>query len=241
MAKKEKTHLPLSDDTGRDFADDDFILNYRPKIDFVAPEHVPSEKQLSSEDVDDVQQSLRERTRNLIAGFEALGKLAELAETRIDQRMQALGGLDIHLDPYKDAGVIMALKRRFPDKVDTSVITYEDYKECVKGQKNATAAQPGLTVQDMRNAQADPLRTDFGGLWLRPGESRPEINSTGTTVEPVSLVEFQANALITLFGMLKDMITDLVLSLIPGGGGGGGDDEGSNEEGEGEGEGEGLP
>ncbi|MHA1909773.1 MAG: hypothetical protein ACW98Y_20925, partial [Candidatus Thorarchaeota archaeon] len=68
--KKETTTIPLPDDVGHSFEDEDAILNYRPVIKFVEPEQEPwtppEEEELPTID------EARAQTKNLINGFDAV-------------------------------------------------------------------------------------------------------------------------------------------------------------------------
>lgn len=210
---KEKYNLPLPGDGGNSFEQQDEILNFRPKIGFVAPEHdIQYEVRVDEEEE---AEDTRDRTRALITGLEGLTQLAELTDKRIDSRLEALGGLDMKLDPVVDAATIAAVKRAFPDKADPTTITYDDYKACLAKleahAEDLRSKEDEEYIKGFQESLSNPLKTDYG-------IERPEIYNSGgggAGIAPLDLVAFQAAAIVGIFNMLVGMITDLVLSLLP--------------------------
>lgn len=207
MAKKEKTSFPLPGDLGHSFDREDDILNFRPKIAFVEPpQEFTDQTILNKEEPTDTIDNFRQRTEDLIKGYKAVQGLAEQAQKRLDNRVQAAGGFRVQLDPAVDGHVIAAMKRAFPDKADPTIIDYDDYKKCLEDMRNSAPPAPAFTQGDLKSAQTDPLRTDFGGAGNQQGENRPEKNSPANSVKPLDLGAFQAAAVVALFGLLLPMI-----------------------------------
>lgn len=206
MARKIK-QLPQEDPRADDFDDDDFILNFRPTITFVEPEiEEELQSELEEEPPPETIDSFRDRSRKLVEGYKALKNLSDTTQRRIDQRVQGAGGLTVNLDKNKDANVIAAIKRAFPNKEDPTKITYDEYKQCLDGISKAAPDTPVITDAEIQAAKNDPLRVDFGGLKNLPGTNRPEISSDGNSIDPVDIDEFQSNALLALFKLLSPMI-----------------------------------
>jgi hypothetical protein len=67
---------------------------------------------------------------------------------------------------------------------------------------------------EIRDAQENPLKTDFGALALPPGMSRPEIASGSSVIEPISIPEFVMAAVLALFGLLVDLIIGLIKKVV---------------------------
>lgn len=211
MANKRNQLFPLPGDVGHDFEDDYDILNFRPDIGFVAPEHQVEEL---GEPVEDNLAKQKQSTEDLISRYDALGELVDMAEQRIDDRVDALGGLTILLDQNVDAAVIAAMKRKFPDNAAPDRITYQQYKAALKGMMSQTQETPGYGPLDLQKAQENPLKTDFGALALPPGYGRPEISSGSSVIKPISIPEFVTAAVLSLFGLLVSLITDLIKSVV---------------------------
>lgn len=213
MAKKERTFNPAPGDVGHSFDRDDTILNFRPTIAFVQP---PPEEGQGQEDffpIDEPEPSLddaRNRINSLIKGYEAAKQLAEVAQSRITNRVKAAGGLDVKLDTKKDATVIAAIKRHFPTKADPTVITYDDYRDCLKDLAKLAPSPLTVSDNDIRAAKANPLKTDFGGLGTLPGLNRLEINTAANSIEPLDLEAFQAAGVATLFQLMLPLLKKLI-------------------------------
>jgi hypothetical protein len=204
VPKKNSLNITMPGDVGHSFEQDDFLLNYRPKIEFVEPVQEFSEPPLLVEE--ETIDSSRDRTQSLIDGYRGVVGLIDIAQQKIDLRVKAAGGLSIRLDPVKDQHVISAMKRRFPDKADSTIIDYEDYKQVVDCVNSHGPILPTITTADLRAAKADPLRTDFGGVGNQNGENRPEISSATETVAPIDLDAFKKGAVIALFALLYPLI-----------------------------------
>lgn len=205
MPKKERYEFPLPGDVGHSFDEQDDILNFRPEIRFVAPEH---ELELSDRPIDEPieEEGVRDRTRAAINGLDGLNKLAELTGERLDKRIDTLGGLNIKLDPVVDAVQIQAMKRKFPDKADPTVMSYEDYKECLKCMEDHAAEMAAKEDNDyqagFQEKLNNPLKNDYG-------IARPEIinkEGSGSGISPLDLGAFQAAAVVALFALLLPLI-----------------------------------
>jgi len=212
MSKLGQHRIPSRDSIGLDFDEEDDILNFRPHIEFVLPDTGEAADFLAPEDEGPTIDSLRKRTEDLIKNYKAVRKLADAAQTRVDTRVKAAGGMSVKLDPTKaaDASVIAAMKRCFPEKADPTVITYECYKKCLDSIRTSDQVEKASDLvvkpEDIRAAKTDPLRTDFGGSKNRAGENRPELSSPGGGANNIDLDAFQAAAVIALFGLLLPMI-----------------------------------
>lgn len=203
MAKKEDTRIPLPGDAGHTFEDQDFVLNYRPTIDFVEPEQVDLDEDAVPPSEEVTIDTLRDRTQKLINGYRAVAKLADLAQTRVDQRAATM---KVKLDPVKDQITIAAVKRCFPEKADPTEITYDDYKSCVQKMQDNAPAPPAVTAEAIRAATSDPFRTDFGGFSNQQGENRPEISSPAASVQPLDLGAFQKAGILALYAMMRPLV-----------------------------------
>lgn len=164
---------------------------------------------LREQELDGSLDELRDRTDQVVNGLEAVAKLSDLAQKRIDQRVNTAGGLTMKLDLVKDAHVVAAMKRKFPDKDDPTQITYDDYKralDCVKESAPTEDSLPAVTAKDIRDAKADPNRTNFGGVNNQQGENRPEISSPISGLEPLDLNKFQKESVKALFALMLPLI-----------------------------------
>lgn len=206
MAKKEKLKFPGPSDLGHDFSDDDFILNYRPTIEFVEPAQEPLFEDFIPPIEEPTIDSFRQRTEDLIKSYQAIQQLAEQAQKRIDNRVVADGGFDMKLDPVTDAHVISAIKRCMPNSKDPTTITFQDYKDALACLAAQTPDLPLPTQKDIQDAKSDPTRTNFGGLNNKGGQNRPEVNSAASTVKPLDLSAFQAAGVVALFALLLPMV-----------------------------------
>lgn len=202
MADKNRTTLPLANDTDDRFEESRFVLNYRPVIEFVEPaqEHYEPIVDPTPPTID----SFRDRTRALVDGLDAISKLADLAQKRVDSRVKSSGGLNIKLDPQKDAMTVAAMKRRFPDKADPTEITYDDYKKALDCLNKSAVEPPSVKSEDMKID--NPNKTDFGGYSNQHGENRAEISSPMSSVQPLDLEVFQQAGILALFAMLLPLI-----------------------------------
>lgn len=202
MVKKTERLLGFSQ--GSFGENDDFILNYRPSIDFVEPFQAPAEPVIP--DTTPTLDSAKSQTQQLIDNLNQVAALADAVQKRIDTRVVSGGGLEIKLDPIKDQATIAAMKRRFPDKIDPTSISYEDYRNALNCLQKAAPIPPSFSLSDIQNAKSDPLRTDFGGYSNQQGQNRPEISSPANSVQPLDTDAFQKAAVIALFALLLPLI-----------------------------------
>lgn len=204
MADKSKTNFPLPQDTDSSFEEENFLLNYRPRIEFVEPDQEIYE--IPYEEPKETIDSFRDRTEKLINGLSAAAKLMDATQKRIDQRVNSGGGVTVKLDPKRDAVTIAAMKRRFPDKEDPTQITYDDYKAVLDCIEKSAADPIAVSAADLQAAQSNSLKTDFGGYGNQNGENRPEISSSANAMEPLDLDLFQKGAVLALFAMMLPLI-----------------------------------
>ena len=215
MAKKKNQTIPMPSDVGHDFEDDHDILNFRPDINFVSPDPEPDTTPRTEKFNEDELSGKKQDVEDLINRYDAIGELIDMAEERLDERVAALGGLTIQLDKRVDGPTISAMKRMFPDAPFPEQITYKQYKHALKTVTAKAKTPPKFGPLDIRNAQENPLKTDFGALSLPPGMGRPEVAAGSGIIEPISLPEFVAAAILSLFNLLKSLITDLITSMLP--------------------------
>lgn len=211
MASNSKSRIgsDLPGSRGDSFSDrDDYILRFKPNLSYIEPEQLADEDGLLSAnartETDEISQA-RQRTEALIKNYDAVNKLADLAQQRIDDKVKTSGGLDIVLDPVRDAHVISALKRTFPKATDYSRITYDQYKHCLKEQSKQQVT-PAITPKDIQDAKSDPNRVDFGGLKNPAGSNRAELSSLANSPKPIDLTAFQAAGILILFKLLRPYI-----------------------------------
>lgn len=163
------------------------LLNFRPKIEYVEPPPEHEEPNpIVEPKVDNFQGP--ERLYNLANAVDVLGATLQ---ARINERSK---NIKIRLDPKVDAATIMAMKHLFGEE---EFITYDQYRQCREklckygsdlAKKTATSEEEvemaraklraGLTAADLDGA------TD-GGL-------RPELSKKAQVIEPIDIVEFQA-------------------------------------------------
>lgn len=206
MAKKEDLNPSSPQDVGHTFDRENYVLNFKPKIEYEEP--LQEIEDLNPTTIDNVGEleDLRNRTQNLIDGYAAVTKLADIAQARIDEKVYKDGGLDIQLDTLKDATVISAIKRCYPKVTDPNKITFEMYKTCLaKLAAQGAAKNVSVSDADINAAKNDPLRTSFGGLKNIPGTNRPEL-SPNNTIDPVDLNAFQIAGVLALFKMMYPLI-----------------------------------
>jgi hypothetical protein len=212
MVKKAE---PVLGPGGRSFDEqDDFVLNYRPSIDYVEPDQVTVEPPAPPTEptLDDT----KNQASKIVDSLNQVATLADALQQRIDQRVMSGGGVSIKLDPTKDQAVIAAMKRRFPDKTDPTTITYEDYRNALNCLQNQALPAPAISAADIMGAKSDPLRTDFGGLSNQAGENRPEISSPGNGVKAFDASAFQKAAVLALFAMMLPLISAQITSQTGG-------------------------
>ena len=206
---------PILGQGGNSFgAQDDFILNFRPNIDYVEPDQITAPPVAPSTEttLDDA----KNQSSQIIDGLNKVATLADAVQQRIDQRVMSGGGTDIKLDPTKDQAVIAAMKRRFPDKADPTTITYEDYRNALNCLQQSALPPPAISTADIMSAKSDPLRTDFGGYSNQAGENRPEISSPGNGVQSFDASAFQKAAVLMLFALMLPLIAAQITSQTGG-------------------------
>jgi hypothetical protein len=205
LANKKDVTFNLPSDSGHDFTEQKHVLTYKPKIKYEEPaqkiDGYPSPPRVE----DDAIQQATQRLKDLINGYAALEHLTEIAQQKVDKRVEEGGGLDVQLDPQKDAYVIAALKRCFPEATDHTKISYQMYQNCL-ARVNAQAVAPGINPVDVIAAKNNPLQTDFGGKNKPAGSNRTEI-AAPSGVKPVDLEAFQSTAVIALFALLLPLIS----------------------------------
>lgn len=186
------------------FEKDDFILNYRPQIDFVEPDQEPYE--IPEIEVKPTIDAVRQDANELLNGLHVANKLIDSLQERVDNRVNSLGGVTVKLDPNKDYATVAAIKRRFPNKEDPTVITYDDYKEVLNCIKKNSPTPPLITTTDIKDAAQDPYRTEFGGSDNQQGENRPEISSPMENIKPLDLDAFQKAGILAIFALMLPLI-----------------------------------
>jgi len=208
MAKKDY-RVNLLNEGGKLFEETDYILNYKPVIEYVEPPDEYLEDELIV--IDPTLDDLRDRTQKLMEGYKNLVELANLAEKRLDNRVKADGGLVMELDPDIDAATISAVKRKFPNE-DPAKITYDMYKKALKCANKGAPPIPQVTADDIKRERTNPLKTDFGGWNAPPGDNR--IEKQENNISPLDLGVFQTAAVIALFALLLPMISSNTSAAI---------------------------
>jgi len=204
MGRKKETDIALPGDVGNDFQEEDYILTYKPKIEWVQPpdEFLDDDRVIAE---DTTLNDARNRVTALVNGYKRVQELTALVSQRVDQRVKSSGGLDIVLDSSVDASAIAAIKRKFPSK-SSDKITYDMYKEALKCMAKQAPTPPQITSADIKAAKADPYTTNLGGLGSLPGSLRAEINNPAA-MKPVDLKKFQENAVLALFKKMEGLVT----------------------------------
>ena len=211
MNKKDQNFV-LPGDTSN-YSDEDYsILNYKPKIDFAELEQEPYD--YSNTPQESTTDDTRDQTKQLINNLDNLKNLFKQAQQKIDNRVKAGGGVTISLDSLKDANVIAAMKRKFPDKADPTKITYEDYRDALDCVNTSSKPIEAITEEDLLSALSDRLRTDFGGYGNQKGENRPELSNNGSPVDPIDMEAFKKGAIIALFVLLLPLIIPKIKAEI---------------------------
>jgi hypothetical protein len=194
------------DDPATDFSQENFVLNYRPEIRYVSPE--PEVDFTPAEEIPPTVEEARSRTGEVIKGYRSVQKLADIAQRRIDNRVEAAGGIIVQNDPIQDSPVVAAIKRQFPGE-DGSRITYAMYKKCLE-KLNAQSEAPVIQGTDVLSARVDPLRTDFGGLSNTQGNNRAELSSVASQIiKPIDQDSFQKAAVAGIFKLMLPLIKDV--------------------------------
>lgn len=205
MGRKKDQEFPLNNDSGNDFSEEDHILHYKPKIEWVEPPEEFLEEFPDVEIKEEVAEN-RRRTEDLISGYSRVKELTDMVKKRVDARIEAAGGFEIPLDPIVDAQVVGAIKRRFP-KEKGDKLTFDMYKKALDCLSKQAKPAPAVTIDDIRRAKSNPTTTDFGGLGAKPGQLRPEISSSANFMKPVDLNKYQKNAILALFKMLYPLVS----------------------------------
>ena len=215
--KKNRKGIVLPNDFGgSDFTEENTILNYKPSIVYEEPpQEDEGEGAAPGESSDTTNQieEFRKKTEGIIKGYEAIDKLADLTQKRVDAKVKDSGGLKICLDPVIDALTIAALKRQFPDS-DGKCITYEIYREALDRLNKYNKKAPVVEDKDIEAAQKDPLKVDFGGLGNLPGQNRVELSSLASTIQPIDTNSFQDSAVKSLFKMMLPLIMGVITAAV---------------------------
>lgn len=205
MANKEDKNIsPTTEDLGNSFDQEDRVLNYKPRIDYEEPDQIPEERVIPETKTELTQ--LRNRTVDLVAGYQSVRQLVTIAKKRIDDRVVAGGGMEVKLDSKVDASVISALQRCFPDATDHTKITYEQYKTCLTRMSKMGQMAPQVSQAEVDLARGNPLLVEFGGLSNQAGENRPEISSPAGNIKPVDTQKLQTAGVLTLFKKMYPLI-----------------------------------
>ena len=203
IKKDELGGVFLPNMEGDSFSDDREILTNKPKIEYEEPPTEYDAYERAPEELDTLD-DVRNRVDGLRKSYNAIEKLADLAQARIDQRV---GNYTVSLDKDADSHVIEAIKRAFPEAKDPTKITFEMYKQCLA--RANPSVIPSVSMKDILDAKNDPLRTDFAGLGSTPGQNRPEVSSPAKLVEPLNLQDFQDSIVKKLFSLLTPFISGL--------------------------------
>lgn len=205
MADKKDSKFALPSDVGHDFSEERHVLTYKPKINYEEPPQTDEGRTQEDRQENNQIQEATQRLQDLIKGYSAVEHLADIAQQKIDNRVDEGGGLDIQLDPKRDAHVIGALKRCFPEAVDHSKITYEMYQHCL-ARMNSQINIQGVSQEEILAARNNPLQTNFGGLNQPAGSNRTEVSEV-SNVAPIDLEAFQNTAVLALFALLLPLIS----------------------------------
>lgn len=188
-----------------DFRSSRKILDFRPDIQFVEPDQLDVEPppRLPPPTIEES----RQKMQSIISAYKEIEVLADVAQARIDQRA---AGFEVSLDPKVDAHIIAAIKRCFPNKIDPTKITFDDYKSCIKDLSQR--AQDVSPAPDTAQAVLDTTKVDFGGLGLPSGLNRPDLDQDSQIVPPLDLDAFQAAGIAALFLMLLPQLKTTILA-----------------------------
>ena len=112
------------DNTDRD------VLDFQPKIRYVSPSPILGEQIVTTEDgtrlhsdgtqrpADEVTEddlaATKQRIVNIIEDYDRVEDLAHLAQARVDK---LCAGFSVKIHPRRDAAVIQAMKRAYPDEI----------------------------------------------------------------------------------------------------------------------------
>lgn len=199
--RKEDQTIPfqLPDERGNDFSQEREVLTSRPDIRYVEPDLTVWSEEPTETDPESLEEA-RQEIVNLKKSYNAIEKLAGLAQKRVDSRV---GDLVVALDPEVDALTISAIKRSFPEAKDPTKISYEMYKQCLA--RADVSALPNITDKDLQSATRNPLKTDFSGYGTTTGLNRPETSNETNIIDPIDLKSFQSNAIKDLFKLLQSL------------------------------------
>jgi hypothetical protein len=213
MADKEnQLTVPDTGDLGNSFDREDRILNYKPTIEYDEPEQILGDTSVTEKPPELSQ--LRNRTQDLITGYQSVRELVVLAKQRVDARVAAAGGMEVKLDAKADATAIAALKRCFPEAKDHTKITYEQYKICLTRMSKMGQMVPQVSQAEIDLAKKNPLQTEFGGLANQMGENRPEISSPANMIKPVDTQQLQTAGVLSLFKKMHPLLSREILAEI---------------------------
>jgi hypothetical protein len=209
MSKKDALYSQYPDQAGKDFSEEDEVLNYKPTIQYEVEQSL--EREVVTRPIPSTLQEARKKIEDLRQAYQVIEKLAEIAQDRLDDRV---GDYRINLNTAVDYQAKEAIKRAFPElQGEPKQISYEMYKQCLA---RIYAAQGASTVPVVSNssmvaARNNPKKTNFGGLGAAAGENRKEVDSaTGTGgggMTPIDLDAFQdaiVKKLHDLMGPLDD-------------------------------------
>lgn len=192
------------------------LLNRRPKIQFVGPRSVDTIPE-PSPSVSELKKT--ERVQQLISGLKNLNIAAELTEDLIAKRAKDVT-LALNLDDPEDFATAQAAARCFPDQAQeipnlpgikvVTEITFLMYRNCMTEMKNH-----GKTVGQQNQIPSASIgpKTNFGGLGL---DRRPQVNSMGMVMPPISIPAFMIAAIPLLFLMTHPLRQAYVNSKIIG-------------------------
>ena len=209
MADKKDVTIPGPADIGGAFDEEDEILNFRPRIEFVEPD--PEYYPPILVDEPDTIDGIRDRVQKLINGYDAVAKLVDVTQKRIDQRVKSGGGFVTKLNPKRDVQAIAAMKRQCPNS-DPNQISFECYKKALNCLQQGAPAVPAVTASDITAAKSNPNKTAFGGVDNQNGENRAELSSPG--MEPMDIEQFQKNAVIALHKLMEPLIKNTAQGAI---------------------------
>lgn len=207
MTKKKYKGLKAPWDVGSDFSQEDRILNYKPTFTYLEPPQEHTDIPVSFPE-DTVKQELDELD-DLITGYDAISDMADIVQTKIDNKVKSLGGLSIKLDPLRDNAAIEAIKRIFPN-TDPQTITYDQYKEALNKINELATETPVVTMSDIETAKQNPLQTSFGNLDKQAGQQVPQFDP----IKPINIPEFQKDQVNTLIDMIWEGIQDKLTKKI---------------------------
>jgi len=194
-----------------DFERESDVFNRRPIIEWEVPPIDEDDAFYSTKETEEYEtelKDLRETVDDLINSYNALEKLADVIENKINDKVK---GYVVKLNPVIDSHVIEAIKRAFPEVEDPTKINFEMYKQCLARYNKSNT--PVISEKDVQEAKNDPTRTDFGGYGNEPGMNRPEIQQNGM-MKPLDLKKFQKGAITKLWKQILAPVKDQTLLAI---------------------------